>query len=332
MSNRILSVTPNPAIDRVVFVRNFRFDAVIRAEREAVTPCGKGVNASMVVHELGGDTLALGLAAGLIGEHHRRLLDELGVPHDFLPARGETRMQTILVDEAIGQQSSIVAQTMCATPAHLNGLIGLVKTHIEGAWGLMCGGSLPTGFPCDGYAHIIRSARELGLVTLLDSSGDGLRYGASGYPHILKANLVELATLDEDAATAIQQGIETGRDYLARYLGSWASDALIVTLGARGVLALTTEGDFVAESLDVPVVNTAGAGDAVSGGIMLSRSRGASWQEALALGTAAAASVLLNEGTGICKRQEVEAMLPKVEVHKLERDIHAGTTRTGKRG
>lgn len=316
MTQRILSVTPNPAIDRVVFVRNFRFDAVIRAERTVVTPCGKGVNTAMVVHELGGDTLALGLTAGLIGEQHQHLLDELGVPHDFLPARGETRMQTILVDEAIGRQSSIGAQTLYATPAHLDDLIRLVNTHAEGSWGLMCGGSLPPGLPRDSYAHIVRHARALGLITLLDSSGDGLRCGTGGFPHILKVNRAELALLDEDAAAAVDAGTDTGRDYLARYLGTWASDALIVTRGPRGILALTTEGDFAAAALDVPVVNTAGAGDAVSGGIMLARSRGAGWVEALALGSAAAASVVQNEGTGICRRQAVEELLPQVAVRR----------------
>jgi len=317
MSSRILSVTPNAAIDRVIFVRNFRLGAVIRAEREIVTPCGKGVNASMVIHELGGGTLALGLTAGFIGEQHRHLLDELGVPHDFLPAVGEARMQTILVDEAIGQQSSIGAQTMQAGPEHLTQLIELVGKYASESWGLMCGGSLPPGLPRDSYAQIIHSAREHGLVTLLDSSGDGLRFGVSGFPHILNVNQDELAVLDAEAAAALKAGTETGHDYLSAYVGKWASDALIVTLESKGVLAVTTDGDFVAEPLKVPVINTAGAGDAVGGAVMLARSRGDDWPTALALGTAAAASVVMTEGTGICRRQEVQRLLPDVTVHRL---------------
>ena len=48
----ILTLTPNPTIDRVVFVRNFRLGAIVRGEREVVTPSGKGVDASLVLHEL----------------------------------------------------------------------------------------------------------------------------------------------------------------------------------------------------------------------------------------------------------------------------------------
>ena len=63
----ILTLTPNPTIDRATFVRSFRLGTVVRAEREVVTPSGKGVDASLVIHELGGETVALGLNAGHTG-------------------------------------------------------------------------------------------------------------------------------------------------------------------------------------------------------------------------------------------------------------------------
>ena len=75
---------------------------------------------------------------------------------------------------------------------------------------------------------------------------------------------------------------------------------------------MTSEGCYHAQPPKVPVVNTAGAGDALSGGIMLARSRGADWPSALALGTAAAASVVMNEGTAICHKEQVEELLPQV--------------------
>jgi 6-phosphofructokinase 2 len=101
-------------------------------------------------------------------------------------------------------------------------------------------------------------------------------------------------------------------------LNRWASDALIITLGERGVLTVTAEGWYDVRPPTVPVTNTAGAGDALSGGIMLARSRGADWQAALALGTAAAASVVMNEGTAICQREQVDALLSQVEVIRSE--------------
>jgi 1-phosphofructokinase family hexose kinase len=312
----ILTLTPNPTIDRVMFVRNFRLGATVRGEREVVTPSGKGVGASLVIHELGGDTVAAGLNAGHTGRLLTDLLDERGVPHDLVPARGETRTAVVLVDLAVEQQSTVTAPTLRATGEHLPRLLVLLDRYAERAWGVICAGRLPSGLPPDSYACLVRHARQLGLITLLDSSGEPLRRGVAGRPHILKVNRHELRSL-ESGVVGWQGGADdidelAGR--LAGRLGEWASDGLIVTLGARGALVLTPKGCYHAQPPQVGVVNTAGAGDALSGGIMLARSQGADWPSALALGTAAAASVVMNEGTAICRREQVEELLLQVQV------------------
>jgi tagatose 6-phosphate kinase len=366
----ILTLTPNPTIDRVVFVRNFRLGAVVRGEREVITPSGKGVGSSLVIQELGGDTVATGLGAGLNGRLLTELLDHMEVSHDFVPADGETRMALVLVDLAVGQQSTIAAPTLRATNEHLAQLLALLDryaspnpnpslTALAGgrAWGVICGGSLPPGLPVDSYARLVRRARQLGLVTLLDSSGESLRQGVAGLPHILKVNRRELEALGlECCPEPIEERVvphplqreakrlhslkrEAKRlhrfpndvagpgvvrtcfgpylplaESLVARLGEWASDALIVTLGERGALAVTPEACYLSRPPEVPVVNTAGAGDALSGGVMLALSRGADWPEALSRGTAAAASVVMNEGTAICRRGQMEELLPRVQV------------------
>ena len=314
----ILTITPNPTIDRVMFVREFRLGAIVRAEREVATPSGKGVDASLVIHELDGDTVAAGLNAGHTGGLLKDMLDEMGIPHDFVPALGETRTAVVLVDLAVERQSTILAPTLAATEEHLSQLLALLDRYAGRAWGVIFGGSLPPGLPLDGYAGLLRHARERGMTTLLDSSGESLRQGVGGLPHVLKVNHDELKTLDPGAAGGWESAGDVaalaGR--LAGRLGEWASDALIVTLGARGTLAVTGEGWYYAQPPQVPVVNTAGAGDALSGGIMLARSRGDGWPAALSLGTAAAASVVMNEGTAICRREQVEGLLSRVRVER----------------
>jgi 1-phosphofructokinase len=318
----ILTLTPNPTIDRTILVRGFRLGTVVRGERETVVPSGKGVGASLVIHELGGETLALGLRAGFTGDWHAGLLDQQTIVHDFIAAWGETRTAIVLVDVVAQDQSTISAATLSATPEHLSQLRALLDRHTGRAWGLICAGSLPPGLPPDSYAHLLHRARQRGLTTLLDSSGESLRQGVAGLPHVLKVNRVELQALDP-AMPGIQENTGEGRSIddlaelagrLAGRLGQWASDALIVTLGRHGALAVTAAGCYHAQPPQVPVVSTAGAGDALSGAIMLARSQGAGWPAALSLGTAAAASVLMNEGTAICHREQVQELLPQVNV------------------
>jgi 1-phosphofructokinase family hexose kinase len=319
----ILTLTPNPTVDRATFVRGFRLGTVVRAEREVVTPSGKGVDASLVIHELGGETVALGLNAGHTGRMLAGMLDEWGVAHDFCAARGETRTATVLVDLAANDQSTISTATLSATEGHVAELCQRLDHYAGRAWGLVCGGSLPPGLPVDSYARMLRHARSLGLVTLLDTSREALRRGVEGMPHVLKVNQHEIEALgadvrhveafEPDALGALARG-------LAGLLGRWASEALIVTLGVRGSLAVSGEGAYWARPPQVAASSTAGAGDALSGGLMLARSRGASWPEALTLGTAAAASVVMNEGTAICQRAQVEELVAHVSVCRVDRE------------
>jgi 1-phosphofructokinase family hexose kinase len=311
----ILTVTPNPAVDRVIFVRDFQLGAVVRAEREAVSPCGKGVSSSLVLQELGGRTRALGLRAGPTGALHTALLDDRGVPHEFVQACGETRMAVVLVDMGVGQQSTITAPTLQARPVHLTQLLALVERYAGDAWGLISGGSLPTGLPADSHAQLLRYARQLGLFTLLDASGQALAQGIPGRPHILKVNRHELAVLDGELADQVDPTDTWQR--LERRLGEWASEAVVVTLGERGAIAVTRDGAYWARPPRVAVVNTAGAGDALGAGVMLALSRGGGWPSALRLGTAAAASVVMNEGTAICQRIQVDALLADVQIEQL---------------
>ena len=308
----ILTVTPNPTVDRDLFVRHFRLEGVLRAEREVVVPCGKGVSSALVIHELGGRTVALGLTAGHTGAYHRALLDGLGVRHEFVEADGETRTVIVLVDLAAQQQVSISAQTLRASAAHLEQLLALQARHARGAWGVLYGGTLPAGLPPDAYAHLIAEAHRLGLVTLLDASGEALARGAGAQPDILKVNRDELAALEPETAPAGDSALLAAR--LRECLGVWARQAIVVTLGDLGALCVTAEVALLVRPPQVPVVNTAGAGDALGGGLMLARSRGADWADALRLGTAAAASVVMNEGTAICQRQQVEALMEGVRV------------------
>jgi tagatose 6-phosphate kinase len=317
----ILTVTPNSAIDRVVFVRRFRLGEKTAAEAETYTPAGKGVGASLAIHALGGATLATGLAAGRNGRLYRELLDEIGIRHDFVEVEGETRITIVLVDLEARRQSTISVPTLRATPGHVAGLARALERHASRAWAVAFAGSLAPGLASDTYAKLLRRARRLGLYTLFDSSGEPLRQGVAGLPHVLKVNDDEIAALEPRIGEGLRRegsdALVAGASQLRERLSAWASDAVIVTLGPRGVLAVTPDGSYLARPPQVPVVNTAGAGDALTGGTMTMLRQGSSWREALALGTAASAASVMNQGTGVFQREQVDDLLPHVRIEDL---------------
>lgn len=318
----ILTITANPTIDRILFVRDFAMQDIMRAEREVVTPSGKGIDVSLILHELGAKTLAISLNAGLSGTLLAALLEQRGLPCYLIPAQGETRTAALITDLSQQRQSTILAPTLTATPHHLNLMVEQIATHAATSWGLVCAGSLPPGLPADSWASLLLAGQAHGLVTMLDSSGTGLLQGLQGLPHILKINGSELAELANNQGDQLRDWsapnqLDNLAAWLHNHLGVWAQEALIITLGAAGALAVTAEGSLYAPAPKVPVVSAAGAGDALAAGVMLARRQGQGWREALQLGVAAAAAVVMNEGTAICQRQQVYDLLPQVQIHPL---------------
>ncbi len=322
----ILTVTPNPTIDRVLFVRDFAMQDLVRAESETVAPSGKGIDVSAILHAFDVDTLALGLSAGHTGEQLALLLDDLGVPYAFVQAEGYTRVAALITDKVQGRQSTVIAHTLRATPAHLESLLELAAENLPRCWGMVCAGSLPPGMPLDAYPRLLDLARMHGVVTLLDSSGESLRRSVAARPDILKINLSELAALAPDVAavwdttadrsTILAHAVRLA-DAMAVYQGEWAAQALIVTLGKQGAVAVTETGGWFAPALEAPVVSPAGAGDAMSAGLMLARYWKDSWPHALMLGTAMAAVVVGNAGTCECRPHQVNTILSQVKVFQI---------------
>jgi fructose-1-phosphate kinase PfkB-like protein len=87
----ILCLTPNPAIDRTLYLETLRPGEVQRAGNVLVAAGGKGLNVARAIRTLGGNPLCM----GLIGGHAGNLLEDLakgeGLAAYWTQTRSETR-------------------------------------------------------------------------------------------------------------------------------------------------------------------------------------------------------------------------------------------------
>ena len=79
----IVSLTPNTTIDLTVFVERLQTNTTIRATRTVYSLGGKPTDAAWILGRMGVGSLALGLAAGAIGEKVKALLEDFGVRTEF---------------------------------------------------------------------------------------------------------------------------------------------------------------------------------------------------------------------------------------------------------
>ena len=84
----IATLTWNPSLDYVVTVHGFRQGRTNRTEEEQIFPGGKGINVSLVLKQLGVESIPLGFAAGFTGEEIVRLTRKQGLSPEFITVPG----------------------------------------------------------------------------------------------------------------------------------------------------------------------------------------------------------------------------------------------------
>ena len=72
----ILTVTPNPCVDKTVFIARLEPGGRFRSPKCTHIPGGKGTNVSRAVKALGGDTAALVIVGGHTGRHVVEMIEQ----------------------------------------------------------------------------------------------------------------------------------------------------------------------------------------------------------------------------------------------------------------
>ena len=80
----IYTVTFNPSVDYIVGLEKLMPNRVNRTREELIYPGGKGINVSIVLKNLGIDSIALGFLAGDTGVMIQNMLQKEGISTDFV--------------------------------------------------------------------------------------------------------------------------------------------------------------------------------------------------------------------------------------------------------
>ena len=94
-------------------------------------------------------------------------------------------------------------------------------------------------------------------------------------------------------------------------------EIVVISLGADGSLLICADGVYQAIVPRIDAVNTVGCGDSMIAGFALGFERGLSVQETLRLASAISASAALREETGFFVKEDMERILPQIEIKRL---------------
>ena len=302
--NTVVTFTPNPALDATTTVDRVIAERKLRCGAPRFDPGGGGINVARVIHRLGGDATSVFLGGGPTGELLHQLLDGAGVANRMVRCEQWTRENVTVLEESSGRQFRFCMPGAEVTCEEWHSALELLGQWEPTPRFVVASGSLPPGVPPDGFAQVARAVNERGSKLVLDTSGSALVCGVTAGVFLVKPNLRELAELagvkladEEHVKAAARSIVERG----------W-SEVVVVSLGAGGALVLTEEQCERIIAPIVPVRSRVGAGDSMVAGIVLALVRDWPLAEAVRFGVATGAAAVMQPGTELCHREDVERL------------------------
>ncbi len=308
----IATLTLNPSLDRTVTVEELVLDEANRWTTLRRDPGGKGINVARVIHELGGKTVAYGFIGGIDGETLKHLLKQQGVPFDFTAIKGEVRSNFIIADLETCRQTRIDAPGPQIMRHELQKLMQKIRHISPKPDFLVFAGSVPPAVPDDIYRQLIESAKNNGIKTALDSDNKWLKEGIKAKPNVIKPNVHEAEELLEThlrSETAIVKAL--------KLLVDKGIEVAVISRGKQGLIACNGDKIVNAVPPEVEVRSTVGAGDSTIAALVLKLNQGLGLDDACRWAVAAGTAATLTPGTELCRREDVEMLLPQVKIKSL---------------
>ena len=274
---------------------------------------GKGLDSSVVLSQLGVETMGMGFFSGSIGQELIALLEEYGIIPEPVWVGGTNRIAHVVAEESTNVHSHVIVGSVEVTPEQKREFIDKFSKRIKGAEWVIFAGSIPQSVGDDFYYDLIRIAKDENIPSLVDSQKQYIVEAIKANPDIVKMNWEEFEwtfslhapTFDTLYKQAIQLREKKG------------IKNLVITLSKEGILALTDEGNFLAKAPAQNPVNAAGAGDAVSSTIVWRLSIGEDWKSALRWASAVSAASVLTKRTGDVRLEDVHKMIKEVKISLL---------------
>lgn len=308
----ILTVTLNAAIDKRYVVEGYKVGEVNRVKECAYTPGGKGLNVSKPAAISGAEVVATGFVGGHAGNYIEASLEPFHIRSAFYHLEAESRSCINIWDEVNHQQTEFLEPGFTVSEEEFQGFMDKFKDLVKDADVVAMSGSVPKGLDGTAYQKLVKIVKEAGKKVILDTSGKLLEMGIEACPTMIKPNIDEIRMLTGKSCDDFNDIIEAAKEIHRRGV-----EIVAVSLGGDGSLAVCDKGVYRAKVPKIDAVNTVGCGDSMIAGFALGLSEDLPIEEVLRKASAISAAAALREETGFYVKEDMEAILPKVEITKI---------------
>ena len=313
MSKSILTLTVNPAVDRIVTVDRLVFEDRAYIESTTEAAGGRGINAARVLTSFGANVVAIttsGPREG--GRRFDEALQQDGFGKEIVKIRQAIRTNLTISDrQGLSVKLNEVGPKL--SPSEQNSISKAVEKLLPNASWLMLCGSLPPAVEEHFYTKLIRLAAKHEVKTFLDTDGDALLHGLEAKPTLVKPNQSEAERLLNTPLITRSHWTQA-----VRQIKEMGAQAVALSLGSRGLVAISDDGSIIeVVPPSIEAVCPIGAGDAAAAAIVWSLDRGDSFSEALKWGVAAGTASSKLPGINLANLEQTEEIYARTTVTKI---------------
>ncbi len=291
---RIVTVTPNPALDLTLEVERLGVGAVNIAGASRFESGGKGANVARMLAHLGTAGSAAAVVA-LPADGADSWIASFPREVELVVVRvaGSLRAN-VAITAADGETTKVNMRGGPLSPADADALLAAVAAAARGAAWVVVGGSLPIGMEPAWIGRVANAARAAGAKIAIDCTGEALEAAVVARVDLIKPNEEEASHLVGFPVNDRPSAERAASLLIERGVGS-----VLLSLGASGAVYRAAESDatLYTPTPRAKVRSTVGAGDVLLAALLFTLSSGGSSADALSSAVGWAAAKVEQPGT-----------------------------------
>ena len=317
----IITVTPNPAVDKIYGIDQLKVGAatqdefLTRATWSETSAGGKGINVSIFLARMGMESVAMGFVGGHTGHVVVGDLRDEGVTTNFVWVQEETRTNVTILEQGREHIPILINEAgTSVSQQEISRFMRRYKRMIKRASWVVLGGSLPPGIPDDFYRGLVELAKQEGVKVAMSAGGSALTHALPACPYLVKPDIRERLSMEGADLSTREAIITAGKSMVA-----CGVEMIIVSHEFTGDIVITRDAiwEIRARVSATAFKNLVGADDALLGGLIYKLNQDSGIEEALRFGLAA--SILSAESRKkICQDVgKIEAEMAHISLERV---------------
>lgn len=259
----ILTVTPNPLLERRLIFNSITQGAINRSQKEILYAGGKGINVSRQLNRLGIKNLALTFLGGNNGKLLRRALETEQINFNAVSTKDETRYAAVTIYNEKKELTSYFSPNSEISEREVDEFINKLDKAIQNCSIVLFAGSSPNNSTNRIFIEGIELANKYDKISFVDTYGEHLPECIDLSPFAIHNNKREIeSSLDVNLndEKAIMEFLDS--------LYAKNVKMAFITDGEKDVYSSKFDFHFKTIPPKVNAINSLGSGDAFVAGII----------------------------------------------------------------